>query len=393
MHQPWRWDVVVAGAGPAGSTTAALLARHGYRTLLIDRARFPREKPCSDFVAPGARPVLDRLGLLDILERCSSPIHGMEITSPSGVTLRGHYAAGNGFGIPRRELDAMLVERAVAWGATLWDESRVSGLRQHGSLVQGVVVRRGGRDELVDARVVVGADGLRSVVARSLGRNRRVGERRLALVAQLAGVAGLHGVGEIFVGPRGYAGVAPLPRGAANVAVVLRTAVTRRGQSAERLFWNELAGFPSLYQRVHGSSVLRRVLATGPFGWRSEPVTNGAILVGDAAAFFDPITGDGVSAALSGGALAADTIARALEHVERPNRAALASYRTARRRLFGARWIMQRMLGVAIQHPTLFDVGLRRLASHGNAGDRIVRLAGAMRTSSTGAPMVAGGAS
>lgn len=371
------WDIVVAGAGPAGAATAALLAARGCRTLLVDRARFPREKPCSDFIAPGARPMLARLGLLDTLERRGSPVYGMEVTSPSGATLRGHYAGPGGFGLPRRELDALLVGRAVACGAVLWDETRVMSLVRAGPAVRGVQVRHGPWGELVDARVVVGADGLRSVVARALGGTSRVGERRLALVAQLADVSGLHGVGEIFVGTRGYAGIAPLPGGAANVAVVLRTASAPRGRTAEQLFWSELGRFPAVHDRVRGRPVVRKVLATGPFGWWSRrTVADGALLVGDAAQFFDPITGDGVAAALAGARLAAAAIADALEQVDRPTRRTLARYARARQTHFGARWIAQRALGWAVERPALFDIGLRALTRHQGAGNRVVRSAG-----------------
>jgi len=372
-----RWDIVVAGAGPAGAATAALLAARGFRTLLVDRARFPREKPCSDFIAPGARPILARLGLLETIEQRGSPVYGMEVTGPSGATLRGHYAGQRGFGLPRRELDLLLVERAVSCGAVLWDETRVTSLLRVGPAVRGVRLRRGHRGDLVDARMVVGADGLRSVIARALGRRRRVGEHRLALVAQVAEVKGLHGVGEIFVGTRGYAGIAPLPGGAANVAVVLPAAIAPRGRTAQQLFWSELAHCPDLYDRGRDRPVLRGVLATGPFGWRSRrTVVDGALLVGDAAHFFDPITGDGVATALAGAELAADAIADALEHVDRPTRHALARYPRARRRQFGARWIAQRALGWAVERPVLFDIGLRALARHRSAGNRIVRSAG-----------------
>ena len=304
-------------------------------------------------------------------------MHGMEITSTSGAMLRGRYDVARGFGLPRRELDSLLLRHAVSRGVSLRDDTRVMGLARDGTSVRGVLVRRRGRDEVVGARVVVGADGLRSTVARAFGGASRVGERRLALVAQVADVAGLHGVGEIFVGPRGYAGIAPLPGGAANVAVVLRAAMTPRGRSREQLFWDAIAGFPSVDDRVRGRPVLRGVLATGPFGWRSRnTVLDGALLVGDAAQFFDPITGDGVAAALTGGALAADAIAEALARWHRPTRQSMAAYESARRRRFGARWLAQRALGLAVERPRLFDAGVRYLAQYRSAGDRIVRFAG-----------------
>jgi geranylgeranyl reductase family protein len=374
-----RWDVVVAGAGPAGAATAAFLAEAGCRTLLIDRARFPREKPCSDYVAPGARSVLAKLGVLGALEQRGEPVHGMEVTSPSGTTLRGDYRGGSGFGMPRRELDAQLVELAVARGATLWEETRAEGLTVTLRGAPALRARHAGHTHTLSARVVVGADGLRSAIARALGGGTRVGPRRLALVAQIADVEGLHGVGEIFVAGGGYVGVAPLPGGAANVAVVQPAARAHRGMSGSALFWTELAHHPDLHSRVRDRPVLRGVLATGPFGWRSQrAVGNGVILVGDAAHFFDPLTGDGVAAALHGAALAAQVILQALGRLDVPTRRALAPYETMHRRLFGGRWSAQRLLGAAVAHPRLFDLGLRALTQRRELGDRIVQFAGSV---------------
>lgn len=379
MPSVQRWDAVVVGAGPAGTAAAALLAGAGCHTLLLDRARFPREKPCSDYVAPGARAELARLGVLAHVERCSEPVRGMEVTSPSGRTLRGAYRGGSGFGVPRRELDNLLAHAAVERGATLWEGVRVARVTGGIDTPPAVRVRHQGRDSTIRARLVVGADGLRSVVARAMGRRTRVGPRRLALVAQIGHVGGLHGVGEIFVARSGFAGIAPLPGGAANVAVVLPASRARRGMTGQSLFWSELAEFPELLARVRHRPMLREVLATGPFGWRSRRlVDDGVVLVGDAAHFYDPFTGDGVAAALHSATLAAGVILDALAWHDVPTHSALARYQTAHRRVFRGRWSAQRMLGAAVARPWLFDLGLWALTRRRALGDRIVRFAGSV---------------
>lgn len=374
-----RWDAVVVGAGPAGSTIAALLARRGFRTLLLDRERFPREKACADYIAPGGRTVLGHLGLLDQVAGLAAPIAGMEITGPGGVTMRGRFRDAGGFGLPRREFDHLLVARARHWGVDLWDGATVERVLRRGTRVAGVVVRDARHQRChVEGRLIVGADGLRSVVARAMGGGRRVGERRIALVAHIAQVAGLHGAGEMFVTGRGYAGLAPLP-GAASVAVVLPAPLFPRAVPVDEVFWQEIARLPQLHARVGGRPVVRAVMATGPFGWRSRRlVTDGALLVGDAASFFDPFTGDGLTAALTGSALAAEVAGRALERGEPVTAAALRPYTVARRRAFRGRWIAQRTVGAALRRPRVFDRTLAVLSRRDGLADQVVRIAGGL---------------
>ena len=119
-------DVVIAGAGPAGTLAACLLARRGARVTLIDRSRFPREKLCGDTLNPGALALLSRHFDLAPLRRQGCVIDGMLLTGPGGVCVRGEYGAGmQGLGITRDRLDAWMVEQAVAAGARLVDETTV----------------------------------------------------------------------------------------------------------------------------------------------------------------------------------------------------------------------------------------------------------------------------
>src|SRR5258708_3507376 len=92
------YDVAIVGAGPAGSTTAALLAERGLDIVVLERARFPRPKPCAEYLSPEATRVLDRLGLLPQID-AYGPAHlvGMRIVGPSGASFVGRFAAGHGF--------------------------------------------------------------------------------------------------------------------------------------------------------------------------------------------------------------------------------------------------------------------------------------------------------
>ena len=121
-------DVLIAGAGPAGSIAAIRLARAGARVLLVDRARFPRDKLCGDTLNPGALRLLDRAGLRARVEAVSRPLEGMLITGNGGVHVRGTYGRGLfARALTRRVLDQLLVDAAIAAGAQFQDGVRVDG--------------------------------------------------------------------------------------------------------------------------------------------------------------------------------------------------------------------------------------------------------------------------
>src|SRR4029453_8314375 len=120
------YDVVIAGAGPAGSVAATVLARAGARVALIDRARFPRHKLCGDTLNPGVLTTLRRLKLASIAEACGLPIAGMILTGEDGATVEGRYPDGLvARAIKRSDFDWALVREAEAAGANVLDDTVV----------------------------------------------------------------------------------------------------------------------------------------------------------------------------------------------------------------------------------------------------------------------------
>jgi geranylgeranyl reductase family protein len=371
------WDAIVVGAGPAGAATALHLARAGHRVLLLDRARFPRDKPCSESLNPGAVAALGRLGpavMAEILAARPARLAGFRVHAPSGVAMLGRYAAGDapvpsGLALPRRALDAILLRAAARAGAEVREDAPVTDLVRTDGAVAGVESRTPhGVRETLPARVVVGADGLRSVVARRLGRRVATPPHRVAFTAHVTGVAGLDAVGEMHVGRDGYVGLGPIGDGVATIALVVgvRTA-RRRGRElidgSSDAFVRALDAFPALRTRVPAGGLVRRVLATGPFAqWTSPPVTDGALLVGDAADFFDPFTGQGLFAALRGAELAGAALDAALRRPEPVTRGALAAYGRARWAAFAGKWALERLIAVGIAWPALAERVIGRLA-------------------------------
>lgn len=372
------WDVVIAGAGPAGAASACRLARAGLRVVAVDRARFPRDKICSEYMSPEGVRHLAALGALDAVERAGGqPIRGTTVHAPHGSRLTGLFARASvapfrdtGLSVARRILDRELVEVARRAGARVLEGAAVQGVLRDGNAVAGLLVReRNGAVRELRGRLTIGADGLRSLVARGIGAQRSGPLRRWALVAHLTEVAGLADTAELHVGPGGYVGLNPLGDGVANVAVVLpqERMPAARGR-VTRFFFEELERFPGVAGRVRAGALRREVLVTGPFATRATRVgAAGALLVGDAADFFDPFTGEGICAALRGAELIERTLLGPLSRPGPLTAAALRPYRRARRRAFLGKWAVERLIGYAMLAPALFDRAVARLERHGLA--------------------------
>ena len=367
-----RVDVLIAGAGPAGSATAAFLAGAGLEVLVADRARFPRDKPCAEYMSPAAVRILDRLGVVPALEAHGGvPVTGTTVVGARGASLTGIFAqAGHrpfrstGLSISRRILDAELVAAARARGATVLEETTVVEVVRRGGAIRGAVLRQAsGRCRTVGADVTVGADGLHSTLARAFGGRRREPLRRWAFVAHMAGVTGLADRAELHLGRVGYAGLNPIGGGLTNVSLVVPRRLARRARGdATGFFHRELRRFERLAGLLRAARRASPVRAAGPFAVRSRhPAVPGGLLVGDAAEFFDPFTGEGIHAALRGAELASEAILAALGHQAPVPLEARRGYLRARRLVFGGKWIVERMIGYGMLSPALFDRAVGRI--------------------------------
>src|SRR5262245_47821316 len=195
-------DVLVVGGGPAGTSTAVALAKRGVAVTVVDHARFPRSKPCAEYLSPEASRILDAMGALRLVEDTgAAQLSGVVVRAPNGSLIRGEFLSSHGYrpfrerglSVQREVLDAILIARARASGVHVHEETRATNLLIEGGRVTGAMLRdAAGRPRAVTARVVVGADGLHSLVARRLGVSRRSRwPRRLALVTHFEGVDGV----------------------------------------------------------------------------------------------------------------------------------------------------------------------------------------------------------
>lgn len=361
-------DVLIAGAGPAGSALAAALAQAGASVLLAEASAHPRAKACAEYASPRIVEELARIGLSSDWTDAAVPLRGMDLHA-GGRSVPIRYADRGGarqaWGVDRRSFDARLAEHATSSGAVLRERTRLAGLVGDRMRVRGVTLRdlRTGRNETVTARWTVGADGTRSTMSSLLGVDRPVRfPRRLGLVAHYGGVDGLTDHGEMHVGPGYYVGLAPTPGGEMNVGMALP--MHDHARSARDRFDAAIAGIPAVASRLADREPLTPIRGAAPIGHRvSNPAGGGWLLIGDAAGFVDPFTGEGIHRALRSARAAADAIIAGGD--------VAAAYRAERRRAFAAKtalsWLVQGFLAA----PPLLEHAVARLSTRPRAALRL----------------------
>ena len=344
------------GAGPAGSVAAATLARAGRDVLLVEAREHPRPKACAEYASPRIADELARLVPMPDWRPVARPIGGMEVVRGRDRVRIG-YRDGAGrsrpaWGVDRLAFDALLAATAVAAGAELRQRTRVERLLANGGRVRAAVLGTPDGPREVRADWVIGADGARSTVARLLGVARPPRIRRVGLITHVDGNGGLDDHGEMHVGDGYYVGLAPLPGGGLNVGMALPMA-TR--EPAERRYQRAIAGLPAVRDRLTGLRRTTPLRGVSPIGHRvTRAAGPGWLLVGDAAGFLDPFTGEGIYRALRSGRATAEAI------IEDPGRADLR-YADVRQATFAAKtaltWLVQAMLAA----PPVLGYALRRL--------------------------------
>jgi geranylgeranyl reductase family protein len=367
-------DVVVVGAGPAGSTTAMLLARRGHHVTLLDKARFPRSKPCAEYLSPGGVRLLQEVRVETGGGRW---LRGMQIIAPNHTRHVVEYGDGNhALSIRRTILDARLVELARERGVDVREQHRVDAPLVEDGRVRGVIMR--GKE--LRAACVVAADGLNSTIVRGLRLRRKVvWPPRLGLVAHLRGVAWAEDVGQMWIGRRSYVGVAPVGDGVLTVGLVRDVPRGRLGAS-DKALRNGLVGFAELSRRLAGAEIVEPVQGVGSLAQAVRATSGrGWLLVGDAAGFFDPVTGEGLFRALKGAHLAAAAVDRALGG----DPEALQGYERARRRAFAAKERLTALIQLFVRVPGLMNYVVARLQQRPAVAVRLARMLGDLEPADT----------
>jgi flavin-dependent dehydrogenase len=413
------FDALIVGAGPAGSAAAIMLARQGYRVGLLDKASFPRDKACAEYMSPAIEGTLKRLGVLEQVE-AAQPAHlrGFDIYTPGGRSFRADFAGVTrpdgmpyyeyGLAFPRHLFDHLLVERARSVGVTVLENTRLQEFQVERAGPKGVSVSAkvhlaqparvgaGGPSAapaeaerktdtsptILRARLLVAADGVHSMIARRMGvQQPSARHRKIALVTHMRGIRDLGLYGEMHVGRGRYVGLAPLERpevgDLCNVAVVVdeREAPGLAGR-VEAFFDEALQGFPVLAPRLAEAKRAKPILAISRLAVEARRFSSaGVMLVGDATGFYDPFTGEGIYRALRGAEILAGVAGAALAandcSAER-----LRAYDRLHRREFRGKRLVEHIVQELIARPWLAEYVAQRFTRRKPLADTIMGVTG-----------------
>ena len=376
-------EVLVVGGGPAGAATAALLAARGREVVVVERAPTYRWRACGVFASPAAVDALRRIGLPDHAICASTrSIPAMRVEAPSSPPFRLTYGDDGSLrapavGFDRSVLDPALLDLAAARGAHVRGGVTCTDVR---TTPTGPVVtlRDGSATSDAPARIVIGADGIRSVVARSLGvaAPARIG-RRVGLTYHVAVPSRPDAPppdARMVVVRDGYVGLAPVPGDRVNVGIVLGRSWRRTlaSDGAERVARRILAEADPTGALAHAEPC-DRIAGASPIGHRVTRRTGpGWLLVGDAAGFLDPFTGEGLHRAL----VSAELAATAVDGFLRGEPGALDRYERAMRARFATKDVVSLVVQAFLARPSLFGYAARRLAARDDVRETMGRVMG-----------------
>ncbi len=323
-------DVLVIGAGPAGTAAATMLARQGLAVVCVDRAQFPRDKTCGDAVSSAGLELVKSLGV-NLEELAHAPVRAAAAVLPGGQVVVRNYGSQPGAIVARRVLDDALRRSMQAAGVTLHQGVAVRSLvREHGQFVGATGPNLDWR-----ARLVVAADGPGSVAWAALGRAYpRGAQLGVAATVYLQNAAPAQpGVSEHYFErelPCGYGWLFPPVDGCANVGVYQRADHYRQADGHLR---EQLAAFMARHpQRFAAATAVGPVrtwaLPLSMHGWPLGGAP-GLVVCGDAGNFIDPLSGEGIWQALHSGVLAAEHAGQALTAGRPVDAAVVRSYRLA----------------------------------------------------------------
>lgn len=327
MSQTWDYDVAVAGSGPAGATTAALLARGGARVLLIEKEPMPRFH-IGESLLPYGSPLLEELGLAPLLrDRGYVVKRGASfVTEDGGRRARLRFAAAPDVPAPatwhvlRADFDRMLSERAAAFGARVRMPAAVERASFHADHVE-LDLAGGGGPARVTAGMLVDATGRHGLLARALSLRVTDPElRKVAIFSQFRGALPAPGeeAGDIRIIARadgGWFWIIPLPEGRISVGVVFDHAedLRRPGENPDETLLRHVRATPSARECLHDFTPLEPARWEGGFSYTTKAYAGDRwLLVGDAGSFLDPVFSTGVQLAMAGGREAAGAILGAL---------------------------------------------------------------------------------
>ncbi len=317
------FDVIVAGAGPAGTSAAIHLALGGASVLLVEQKKFPREKLCGEFISPECLEHFARLGVADeMIGMGASFLRRTVFYSRKGqsVTVPSEWFGGphSALGLSRAHMDQTLQQRARDLGVIVFEETQVADVLRTADRVSGIRAVQHSEAREYTARVTIDATGRGCALARKVcpearWSNKRFKPRFVAFKAHFENAHPATDTCEIYIYDGGYGGLSNIEGGMSNLCFIVSARVVRDCNSDPEIVLRQVVS-----KNGRAAQTLARAqsvspwlsVALGSYGRRTPVPAEGLITVGDAAAFIDPFTGSGILMALEGGEIAARAIFR-----------------------------------------------------------------------------------
>ncbi len=334
-----EYDVIVIGGGPSGSSVSTRLAQRGHRTLLLEKEHFPRFH-IGESLLPCSMPLIEALGAMPRLEAANFlPKYGAEFVTADGW-LRRRYAFAEGlvpgpssaYEVDRSEFDKLLLENATAHGVEVRQGQQVVRFELDRALGVSVVARaENGSEATFNAQMLVDASGQSSLLAGRLGLREMDAElKNFAVFSHFEGAERYAGDEEgdisVVLVPGGWWWVIPLRGNRTSVGLVMPSRNLRGQKPDDAYFAARIAATPFLKKRLIGATQLAPVRSVTDYSYVSRKLAGDRfVLVGDAAAFIDPVFSTGVYLGMVGAFRAAEAVSSALE-AKRFDRAQFLAY-------------------------------------------------------------------
>ena len=358
------FDVIIAGAGPAGSSAAIRLARNHLRVLLVEQKKFPRPKLCGEFISPECRRHFETLGVAEAMT-ISDPA---SLTETVFYTTRGHhvtipsswFGGPPALGLSRAVMDNVLLQRARGCGVTVIEGATISEPILDKATVRGIKLKINGDEQQHTAPLTIDATGRARILTRKLHTGEPKSKAKLiAFKVHLRNTRVAPGACEIYFYRDGYGGLSSVEGDISNLCFIISAEQVKRHSSDPELVMREMVmkNRRAAYTLEYAQPESEWLSASWErFGRQQPSPAKGLLAIGDSAAFIDPFTGSGMLMAFESAELVADVISRHRTELDAPGLA--ADYADEYVRKFDSRLRISGWLRRAAFSPRLAGLGI-----------------------------------